>query len=163
MRVHVTISLEQEIYQQYNELQRGERSSLVNGLLAEYFYGIDTVKEKELSKKEIVKKPKETGLAKKDTEIDDVIAYWTEVTGLPIRSKVALNRANAKTLLRRHSMEEIQQLINGVALAHKDPYAPRKAKCANIVDLQMNENELLVWGKMLSSQQETKHQEVVKI
>lgn len=160
VRVHVTISLDGDIYSQLSEVPKGDRSVLINNLLAEYFGGIDTQKEKQVAVK---KEAKETALAKKDPSIDELIDYWTETTGLPIRSKVALNRANAKTLLRRHTLDEVKQLINGVALAHKDQYAPRKAKCANIIDLQMNENDLLVWGRSVAGEKDAKNKEFVKI
>jgi len=82
---------------------------------------------------------------KRNPDIDAVLAYWAQVTGLPINSKVPLNRANAKTLLNRRSLSQVKQLIDGAAIANMDKYSG--LRISNIIELQMNESKLILWGR----------------
>lgn len=77
-------------------------------------------------------------------DINGMFTYWEETTGLPISARVKLNRFACSNLLKKHGPDKLRQLINGVAAAQGDQYAPR---IADFTQLQGKLNELLVWGK----------------
>lgn len=77
-------------------------------------------------------------------EINDVFNYWATATGYPITSNIKANRYACSNLLRKHKPEELERIINGVALAQQDKYAPR---IADFRQLQAKWNEFIVWGK----------------
>lgn len=81
-------------------------------------------------------------------DIDDLFMYWQEKTGMPISSRIKANRYAASNLLRKHGAAKIRQLIDGVAIAQTDAYAPR---ISDFSDLQSKLNALLVWGKTRSN------------
>ena len=91
-------------------------------------------------------------------DINEIIDYWNKATELPINSKVPLNRANAKTLLGRRSVAEIKQLIDGAVRANMDQYSG--LRISNIIELQMNESKLILWGRRVS---QDNNEGVVKI
>lgn len=77
-------------------------------------------------------------------EINEMFEYWQTTTGLAITAKVQANRRACSNLINKHGVEKVQQLINGVAAAQADQYAPR---ISDFTQLQLKLNELLVWGK----------------
>lgn len=77
-------------------------------------------------------------------EINELFDYWTEKTGIPISSKIQMNRNACNNLLKKNGMENTKRLIDGVALAQSDKYAPG---IADFIQLQSKLSELLVWGK----------------
>ncbi len=84
-------------------------------------------------------KPKEFG----NLHLNEVFVYWKETTGLPITAQVKANRFAANNLLKKYGIEKLHKLIDGVALARGDTYAPR---IANFSQLQAKVDDLLVWG-----------------
>lgn len=81
---------------------------------------------------------------KRVPEIDGLFAYWQEVTGLEIVSRRQANRNAASNLIKKHTADGVRRLVQGVALAHGDRYAPR---IADFTQLQAKQNELILWGK----------------
>lgn len=81
---------------------------------------------------------------KSKPEINELFVYWQDKTGLAIQSQVKANRYACNNLLKRYSPEQVRQLIDGVAKAQADKYAPR---IADFRDLQSKLNQLLTWGK----------------
>lgn len=144
-----TVSLSDDLIDDWKAIPRMERSALVQRLLREEFSGSTAKVKKKVNKlvinsKAVVKQP--TGkIDKRNPDIDDVLAYWAQATGLPINSKVPLNRANAKTLLNRRSLSQVKQLIDGAALANMDKYSG--LRISNIIELQMSESKLILWGR----------------
>lgn len=104
-------------------------------------------------------KKKDTNVSFGDPDVNEVLSFWAETTNLPINSKVPLNRANARTLLNRHTLDEVKRLIQGAAVANLEEYSG--IRISNIVELQMNESKLILWGQKRN--QENLTQGVVKI
>lgn len=88
-------------------------------------------------------------------EINELFEYWHEKTGLSITSQVQANRRACSNLFNKHGPDNLKRLIDGVAQAHGDQYAPR---IANFIQLQSKSDELILWGK-----QKTTNKKVVKI
>jgi hypothetical protein len=88
-------------------------------------------------------------------EINELFDYWQEKTGIAISSKTKMNRNAANNLLKKNGIDNTKRLIDGVALARADQYAPR---IADFIQLQSKLTELLVWGN-----KSTKAKKVVKI
>lgn len=78
------------------------------------------------------------------TEIDELFNLWEEITGMEIVGQVRKNRFACSNLLKKHGKEKLTKLINGVALAQADKFAPR---IADFSALQSKQNELIAWGK----------------
>lgn len=81
---------------------------------------------------------------KRSPEIDELFKYWLDTTGLAINSRIKQNRFACSNLLRKYGLDGVRRLIDGVAQAQNDKYAPR---VADFSQLQAKLNELLLWGK----------------
>lgn len=77
-------------------------------------------------------------------EINELITYWKDTTGIELSSKTKANRNAANNLLKKHGMDKLKALIRGVNAANSDKYAPR---ISDFVELQSKTNELITWGK----------------
>lgn len=77
-------------------------------------------------------------------EINEMFDYWQKTTGTPVTAKVKENRNACNNLYKKYGKDRLQLLINGVAQAQNDQYAPR---IANFVQLQSKIDELILWGK----------------
>ena len=88
-------------------------------------------------------------------EINELFDYWQETTGIAISSKMKMNRNACNNLLKKNGIDNTKRLIDGVALARADQYAPR---ISDFIQLQSKLTELLVWGN-----KSTKGKKVVKI
>jgi hypothetical protein len=80
-------------------------------------------------------------------EINELFEYWLEKTGIPIAGNVQRNRYACKNLLKKYELVGVKKLIEGVALAQTDKYAPR---ICDFAQLQSKLSDLLVWGKKKS-------------
>jgi hypothetical protein len=70
--------------------------------------------------------------------------YWQKTTGIKIIARERANRYACNNMLKKHGDAKLRQLIDGVALAQDDRYAP---SIADFTDLQSKLNQLLTWGK----------------
>jgi hypothetical protein len=77
-------------------------------------------------------------------DINVCFAYWKEQLGYGIQSRTKPNRYACSNLLKRHGVEGVRRLIDGVVVAQSDQYAPR---IADFCDLQTKFNQLMQWGK----------------
>lgn len=77
-------------------------------------------------------------------DINDLLDYWHTVIGYPITSKVTANRRAITNLIKKHQVAGVRKLIDGVALAQNDTYAPR---VSDFCDLQSKLNQLIAWGQ----------------
>lgn len=77
-------------------------------------------------------------------EINEMFDYWKQSTGIEISSQTQANRRACNNLLKKHGKENLMRLIQGVAVAQGDQYAPR---IANFVQLQSKVDDLILWGK----------------
>lgn len=82
------------------------------------------------------------------SEINNLFDYWQDSTGIPINSRVQKNRYAANNLIKKHGINGVERLIDGVAQAQGDQYAP---SISDFTDLQLKLNQLLVWGKRRSN------------
>lgn len=78
------------------------------------------------------------------SDINELFKTWADKTGIQISSKKQANRNACSNLLKKYSQVEIAKLIDGVALAQADRYAPR---ICDFIQLQSKLTELLTWGK----------------
>lgn len=79
-----------------------------------------------------------------NSDINDMFRYWQEKLGYEIVSKRQANRNACSNLLKKHGVDKVKRLIDGIVLAQADKYAPR---ISDFVQLQSKLSELLVWGK----------------
>ncbi len=77
-------------------------------------------------------------------ELNSLFEYWQSVTGVQIQAKLPANRRACNNLLRKWKSEGVKKLIDGVAMAQADKYAPR---ISDFCDLQSKLNQLITWGK----------------
>lgn len=76
-------------------------------------------------------------------EINKMFDYWQDKVGYPITSKTTLNRRAAYNLQRKYK-DDVYKLIDGVALAQGEKFAPQ---ISDFSELQSKLNNLLAWGK----------------
>lgn len=100
---------------------------------------------REVENKEILSK--DNMVTYGNPEINEMFTYWQETTGLPITAKQQANRRACNNLLKKHGLDNLKRLVDGVAQSQNDQYAPR---IADFAQLQSKTNELLVWGKKLT-------------
>lgn len=81
-------------------------------------------------------------------EINEMFEYWNKKLGYEVIAKKQSNRNACNNLLKKHGKERLAKLIDGVALAQSDQYAPR---ISDFSSLQAKLNELMVWGKQKST------------
>ena len=93
----------------------------------------------------------ETPVKYGNSEINDMFDYWKATVGYEISSRRQANRNACSNLIKKHTADGVRKLIQGVALAQNDRYAPR---IADFVGLQAKTNELIVWGKNNINKQE---------
>lgn len=77
-------------------------------------------------------------------DINEMFDYWNEKLGYEITAKRQANRNACKNLIKKHGLEKLTKLIDGVAMAQTDQYAPR---ISDFTSLQSKLNDLMVWGK----------------
>lgn len=82
-------------------------------------------------------------------ELNELFEYWEAKTSVSIQAKLKPNRNAANNLLKRYGAEKLHQLIDGVALAQSDRYAPR---ICDFIELQAKLTQLLTWGKTKMAQ-----------
>lgn len=85
-------------------------------------------------------KPKEYG----NPDINEMFSYWQEMIGYPITAKRQKNRQSCSNLLKTYKKVGVKKLINTVAAAHHDKYAPG---ISDFIELQANLNRLSQWAK----------------
>lgn len=80
--------------------------------------------------------------------------YWQEVVGYELTSNLVKNRYACKNILKKtHGIADMRRLIDGVAIAADDKYAPR---IADFCELQSKINELMLWGRKNNINQNNK-------
>ena len=77
-------------------------------------------------------------------DINELFEYWSDKLGYTIEGNIKRNRIACSNLIRKHGIEDVKKLIDGVELAQLDKYAPR---ISNFVQLQSKQTDLIVWGK----------------
>jgi hypothetical protein len=83
-------------------------------------------------------------------EINELFEYWGHKTGVAIQGRRQANRNACSNLYKKYGADKLKQLIDGVALAQADRFAPR---IADFTDLQAKLNQLLTWGKAKQNNQ----------
>jgi len=76
--------------------------------------------------------------------VNEMFDYWKKNTGLPITSRIKQNRFACNNLIKKHGADNLKRLVDGVAQAQADKYAPR---ISDYSSLQAKMNDLLLWGK----------------
>lgn len=90
-----------------------------------------------------------------DKNINELYLYWEDVCGYPLPPSKE-NRYACSNLLKKHSVADIKRIIDGVAMAQGDRYAP---SISDMRQLQSKLTDLIVWGK----KQNNKSRGVLKI
>lgn len=76
-------------------------------------------------------------------EINEAFELWEQVVGYKIEGRRQPNRNAANNLIKKYGIEGVKKLLQGVALANSDTYAPR---ISDFVSLQAKYNDLMAWG-----------------
>ncbi len=80
-----------------------------------------------------------------DPDVELAFQYWVEIMGYEITSQLQKNRFACKNLLKKtKGIVDMRRLIDGVAIAADDKYAPR---ISDFCELQQKVNELMLWGR----------------
>lgn len=77
-------------------------------------------------------------------DIDGMFEQWQATLGYAIDGQKQKNRYACSNLLKKYRRDGLTRLIEGVALAQQDKYAPR---ISDFVSLQAKQNDLIAWGK----------------
>ena len=85
-------------------------------------------------------------------DINELFEYWSDKLGYTIEGNIKRNRIACSNLIRKHGIEDVKKLIDGVELAQLDKYAPR---ISNFVQLQSKQTDLIVWGKSRVAEQQS--------
>lgn len=78
-------------------------------------------------------------------EINEMFVYWEQVIGYKILANVRANRNACSNLVKKHGVDGVRRLVDGVSLAKQDQFAPR---IADFAQLQSKYNELVSWGQV---------------
>lgn len=92
--------------------------------------------------------PAKPKVATKD--ITHLFDYWEEIVGFRITSDLKKQRKYASDLIKENPIPAIEKMINGVAMASKDQFAPR---ISNFRQLYYKWDELKGWGQRTMSKQ----------
>ena len=95
---------------------------------------------------------------KSNPNINVMFEQWATITGVPINGQQQANRRACSNLLKKYGTEKLTQLIQGVAKAQGEDFAPQ---IANFTQLQAKQDSLILWGRKQA--QEENNSEVVKI
>ena len=79
-----------------------------------------------------------------NNEINDMFEYWQSTVGYEISGRRQANRNACNNLIKKHTADGVRKLIQGVALAQSDRYAPQ---IADFEELQSKLSKLMAWGK----------------
>lgn len=77
-------------------------------------------------------------------DIDRLFTEWETVVGYAVTSQQKSNREYAGKLLREYQLDDINRMIQGVAMSHSDQFAPR---ISNFIQLYRKWDDLKAWGK----------------
>lgn len=77
-------------------------------------------------------------------EINTMFDYWKETVGYAVPSRTQKNRNACNNLLKKHGEDGLRRLIDGVAIAQGDRFAPT---ISDFCSLQDKLGELIVWGR----------------
>ena len=77
-------------------------------------------------------------------DINEMFEYWKDTVGYEISGRRQANRNACNNLIKKHTADGLRKLIQGVALAQSDKYAPQ---IADFEELQSKLSKLMAWGK----------------
>lgn len=77
-------------------------------------------------------------------DINEMFEYWKDTVGYEIYGRRQANRNACNNLIKKHTADGVRKLIQGVALAQSDKYAPQ---IADFEELQSKLSKLMAWGK----------------
>lgn len=97
-----------------------------------------------LDDSEPAKKTKSVTVRVSSVEIDKAFDYWQETVGYRVTSNLKSNREYCGKLIREYGSEALYRMIQGVAMAAEDKFAPR---VADFRQLYKKWDELKLWGK----------------
>ena len=90
-------------------------------------------------------------IAKTNTnDINKMLKCWNDIVGYELTSKMPANRIAVSKIMKSKTPDEIERMLNGVALSQTDQYAPR---ISNFADLERKWDDLIAWGRRTSAKQ----------
>lgn len=95
--------------------------------------------------------------SKLNPDINEMFEYWASIVGYEISGRRQANRNACNNLLKKYKKEGLTKLINTVAVAQREEFAP---KVSDFAELQEKINKLVSWGKR-SSKPETDNDHVI--
>jgi hypothetical protein len=137
MSYTATVSLSDDLIERWREIPAMERSKLVQRLLREEFSGNNAKITKIVRNQPM-------------PEINQMFEQWEKITGIPINGQQQANRRACSNLLKKYGSEKLIQLIQGVAKAQSEEFAPQ---IANFCQLQAKQDMLILWGRKQSQEQ----------
>ena len=82
--------------------------------------------------------------SKLNPEINEMFEYWENTVGYAIQGRRQANRNACNNLIKKHTADGVRKLIQGVALAQNERFAPQ---IADFEELQSKLSKLMAWGK----------------
>lgn len=86
-------------------------------------------------------------------KINEMFDYWEATIGQKINSNIKSNRFAVSNLLKKFEEQKLKQLIDGVAKAQLDQYAPR---ISDFRSLQSKVDDLITWGRRVNATKQDK-------
>jgi hypothetical protein len=103
-----------------------------------------TITETTTKTNNIAKAIGETPVEYGNPEINEMFDYWHKVIGYSIQSKRQANRNACSNMIKKHGINGVKELIDGLSLAQNERFAPN---IADFCSLQSKMNELILWAK----------------
>ena len=156
----------QEKLRAYAKYEGNTMSGLINKLLEDTWAALKdgagfeyrSGNLEEAVKLQRVYEAKPAVIDKSKPDINLMFEQWATITGVPINGQQQANRRACSNLLKKYGTEKLTQLIQGVAKAQSQEFAPQ---IANFTQLQAKQDSLILWGRKQA--QEENNSEVVKI
>jgi hypothetical protein len=104
----------------------------------------ETTTETTTKTNNIAKAIGETPVEYGNPEINEMFDYWHKVIGYSIQSKRQANRNACSNMIKKHGINGVKELIDGLSLAQNERFAPN---IADFCSLQSKMNELILWAK----------------
>ena len=84
-------------------------------------------------------------------DINEAFAHWEKRLGYPPSNKVKQNRYAASNLIKKHGLDTVTRVIDGLVLLKRERYVRKEAKPVNFIELQANWDAVMAAGHELKS------------
>lgn len=84
-------------------------------------------------------------------DINEAFAHWEKRLGYPPSNKVKQNRYAASNLIKKHGLDTVTRVIDGLVLLKRERYVRKEAKPVNFIELQANWDAVMAAGHELKN------------